>query len=237
MRELAPLIRTPRLAATMTAAMICTACSFSSPTLQDTRELQTPIADGGRFEIDAGAGSLTLRGDDASTAIHVRAEIYQTTANDDYTLTLELQDDNRARLVAEAASSFGGGSDRIDLSITVPRMLDVAIVDGSGSTLVEMLSGDLNIDDGSGSIRVTDVQGSVVIEDGSGSIVVTDVSGNVDIDDGSGSISVRNIGGKVTVSDGSGSIDVDGADDFELADDGSGSVTTRNIRSRQADAE
>lgn len=224
------------LAAASSAAIICTACSFPSPTLQETRELETAIADGGSFEIEAGAGSLTLRGEETADAIRVLAEIYQTAANDDYTLTLELQDDNRARLVAEAASSFGG-SDRIDLSITVPRRLEVTIVDGSGSLHVETLIGDLDIEDGSGSIRVSDVQGGVAIEDGSGSIVVTDAAGDVSIDDGSGSISVMNAGGKVTVSDGSGSIDVDGADEFELVDDGSGSVSTRDIRSRASGAE
>ena len=223
-----------KLAATMSVAIICTACSFASPTLQETRELETPIADGGMFEIDAGAGSLTLKGDDTADAIRVLAEIYQTAANDDYTLTLELQDDNRARLVADAATSFGGGSDRIDLSITVPRSLEVKIVDGSGSLRVESLIGNLDIEDGSGSIRVADIAGDIVIDDGSGSIVVTEIAGDVSIDDGSGSISVTNAGGKVTVSDGSGSIDVDGADDFELVDDGSGSVSTRNVRSRDA---
>jgi len=223
-----------RAATIVAAALFSSACSMSSPTLQETRELQTRIADGGRFEIDAGAGSLTLNGDENADAIQVRAEIYQTTANDDYTLTLDLRDGNRARLVADAASTLGG-SDRIDLSITVPEMLNVTIVDGSGSIRVEGLIGGLDIDDGSGSIRVSTIQGSVVVEDGSGSIVVTGVSGNVSIDDGSGSISIKDAGGKVSVSDGSGSIDVDGADDFELVDDGSGSVSTRNIRSRSTE--
>lgn len=222
------------MATVVSTVMICTACSFSPPTLQETRELETTIADGGRLEIDAGAGSLTLRGDETSNVIKVRAEIYQVTANDDYTLTLELQDDNRARLVADAGPSFGGRSDRIDLSITVPAKLEVTIIDGSGSLSVETLIGDLEIEDGSGSIRVSDILGNVTIEDGSGSIVITGVSGNVSIDDGSGSISVSDTGGKVTVSDGSGSIDVDGADDFRLEDDGSGSVTTRNIRRRDS---
>src|SRR6056297_1762243 len=113
MRALAPLTK---LSVTIPVALICTACSFSSPTLQETRELETPVADGARFEIDAGAGSLTLRGDEVADAIHVRAEIYQTSANDDYTLTLDLHEGNHARLVADATSSFGGGSDRIDLS-------------------------------------------------------------------------------------------------------------------------
>ena len=177
-------------------------------------------------------GSLTLKGDAASDAIQVRAEIYQVSANDNYTLRLTLQDDNRARLVADAGSSLGGGSDRIDLSITVPETLEVTITDGSGSLRVDTLAGDLKIEDGSGSIRISGIQGSVVVEDGSGSITVSEVSRNVSIEDGSGSISVMNTGGKVTVSDGSGSINVDGADAFELVDDGSGSVSTRNVRSR-----
>lgn len=233
MRAIAPVTKP---AATLTAALICTACSFSSPTLQETRELETPIADGARFEIDAGAGSLTLKGEENADAIRVRAEIYQTSANDDYTLTLALHDDGRARLVADAASSFGGGSDRIDLSITVPRRLEVTIVDSSGSIQVDTLVGNLDIEDGSGSIRISDIQGNVVIDDGSGSIAVTGVSGNVSIDDGSGSISVIETGGAVTISDGSGSIEVDNAANFELVEDGSGSVNTSNIRNHDSGA-
>lgn len=81
-----------KLAAAASATLICAGCSFSSPTLQETRELQTPFAEGGRFVIEAGAGSLTLKGDPNSDTISVQAEIYQTTANDGYTLTLELQE-------------------------------------------------------------------------------------------------------------------------------------------------
>lgn len=217
--------------ATTSVAMLCTACSFSSPTLQETRELETRITEGTRFEIDAGAGSLTLTGNDAANVIQVRAEIYQTSANDDYTLTLELQEDGQARLVADAASSIGGGSDRIDLSITVPERIHLTVRDGSGSIRIDRLTGNLKIDDGSGSIRVADIEGNVTIEDGSGSISVTQITGDVSIDDGSGSITVMDAGGKVKIEDGSGSIDVDGAADFELIDDGSGSVSKRNIRS------
>lgn len=218
------------------AVLITSACQLSAPTLQETRELQTTIADDGRFELDVGAGSLRLTGDEKADAIHVRAEIYQTTANDDYTLALELEEDGLARLVADTASSFIGGSDRIDLSITVPARLNVNINDGSGSITIATLVGDLDIEDGSGSLRVSDVQGNLVVDDGSGSITISDITGNVSIDDGSGSISVENISGKATVSDGSGSIEVEDAGDFELLADGSGSVKTRNIGDRDPGA-
>lgn len=246
--------RGPRsLHASLAALFVMTlpACSMTQPTLQETRELELTVAPGSRLFVEAGAGSMVLDGDPAVDAVSVVAEIYQVEPSNDYTLTLEAQDDGSARLVAVSGDRMLSGSDRIDLSIRVPESLrvdindgsgslrvsglraDLTIEDGSGSTAVSDIDGNVSIDDGSGSITVEDVRGNLDLVDGSGSITVARVGGDVDIDDGSGSISVEDAGGTVTVDDGSGSISVDGAGDFELVDDGSGSVRLNDIASRE----
>lgn len=232
------------------AIMTLSACTTAQPTLQETRELELTVAPGSRLFVEAGAGSMELSGDPTTGAVSVVAEIYQVDPSDDYTLTLEADDDGSARLVAVSSDRMLSGSDRIDLSIRVPASLQVDINDGSGSLRVSGLASDLAIEDGSGSIAVSSIEGSVTIDDGSGSLTVQDVSGSLEvvdgsgsitieriggdvvIDDGSGSISVAGVGGTVTVDDGSGSINVDGAGDFELIDDGSGSVQLNDIASR-----
>ena len=223
-------VRAPFAAA---SALILGACSFGSPSLQETRELELSVSPGSALTIEAGAGPLTVQGDDGD-AIRVEAGIYQRSANDDYRLVLEADGEDGARLVADAASSMFGSSDYIDLSIRVPRSMQLRIDDGSGSIRVSSIGGDVEIDDGSGSITAEELGGDINVEDGSGSISIKGVAGDVTIDDGSGSIDVRDVAGTVTVSDGSGSITVEDAGDFELLDDGSGSVNLTGIRARSA---
>lgn len=246
-----------RIPFTAVALLALAACSMRQPTLQETRQLELTVSPGTLFAIDAGSGSLSVKGEAGLEMIMVEAEIWQVSPNEDYTLTLEADGDENATLIAQAHTgmSVGVQNDRIDLSIRVPDSLSLRINDGSGSIRIRDLAGnvdiedgsgsidltrvggDVTVDDGSGSISIDNTEGSIRIDDGSGSITVAGTAGDIRIDDGSGSITVRNTGGKVTVSDGSGSITVDGADDFELLDDGSGSVNLDNIRSRSEDAD
>lgn len=212
------------------SALILGACSLGKPSLQETRELDLNVSPGSLFVIEAGAGPMTVEGDNGNS-IRVEAGIYQRSANDDYSLVLET-DGEGARLVAETPSALLGTSDYIDLAIRVPRSMQVRIVDGSGSIRVGNLDGDLDIEDQSGSVTISAIGGNVTIDDGSGSITAEDVGGDVTIDDGSGSISVLRAEGTVSISDGSGSITVEEAGDFELRGDGSGSVNLSGIRSQ-----
>jgi len=237
-----------RLALLAGATLLLAACTATGPTLQETRQLELSIPADTLLRIDAGAGSLSLRGDAGTDVIRVEAEIWQVTPNDDYTLSLELDDNGAARLVTSPGA--GTTDDRIDLDIRVPQSIRLDATDGSGSLEIYGVSGPLFVRDGSGSIRIEDTGADVTIQDGSGSLRVENTDGNLRIDDGSGSITVRNTAGDVTITDnsgsisvsdtagvvtirdGSGSIDVDGAEDFELLEDGSGSVNIDNIRNR-----
>lgn len=235
-----------RLSSVPAILLVCTACSMAPATLQDTLELEMPISPGAKLSVEAGAGSLSLHGDEGLSVVEVRAELYQAQANNEYTLTLEDDGSGGARVIS-TIDGHGRTNDRIDLVIRVPRSLQVSIVDGSGSLEVGNLSSSLDIVDGSGSIRVSGVGGDVTINDGSGSLTTEDIGGSLRIVDGSGSISVRNTNGEVditdgsgsikvinttgvvTVRDGSGSIEIDGATDFKLLQNGSGSVSTTNV--------
>jgi hypothetical protein len=220
-----------RIPFAITSTLLLGACFFGEPTLQETRELALSVSPGSQLTIEAGAGPMTVEGDDGDS-IRVEAGIYQRSANDDYRLVLEADGENGARLLAEAASTAFGGSDYIDLTILVPRSMDLRIEDGSGSIRVRGVDGDLDLEDGSGSVTIAMIGGNITINDGSGSLSIEGIGGDLRIDDGSGSIDVSEVAGKVTVSDGSGSITVRNAGDFELLEDGSGSVNLEGIRSR-----
>jgi len=227
------------------ATFASTACSTTAATLQETRQLELSVSPDALLAIDAGAGSLSLRGAPGTDIIRIEAEIWQVEPSDNYTLTLELGEDGSARLVSNTGS--GANQDHINLDIRVPASLrlevnddsgsmqiaglagPLTVEDGSGSIRIENIGADVTIKDGSGSLRVENTGGRLRIEDGSGSITVSNTVGDVTITDDSGSISVTGTAGVVTIRDGSGSISIDGAEDFKLLGDGSGSVELLNI--------
>jgi len=196
-----------------------------------------------KLEIESGAGFLKVRGVESIDSIEVKAEVYigglsgkkmEEFLKDHIKLRLEKKG-NSAVLVSQVDDRpfFFFREAWIDLTVNVPRKMDMSIDDGSGSIDVGGIKGHLSIEDGSGEIRVENIQGDLEIEDGSGGIEVRDVSGNVFIDDGSGGMDVFNVGGNLTVSDGSGEIDIDKVEkDLILKETGSGGVHYRDIKGR-----
>ena len=204
--------------------------------------------------IEAAAGELRVEGKTGQTSVEARGtacasseqvlgqiQLHATRQGDVIVVRVEIPE----------LSSWGWGEQqaRLDLTVTLPRMMPLDVNDGSGSTwiahvgklkmrdgsgelTVTDVAGDVSIDDGSGSIEVAGVTGDVRLSDGSGSIDVRDVGGSVIVDeDGSGSIEVGSVTGSVTVErDGSGSIDVAGVKgDFTVARDGSGGIAHRDV--------
>ena len=120
-----------------------------------------------------------------------------------------------------------------NLTVRVPKTIDLAVDDGSGSMAVVNIRGDVSIEDGSGDITVRGVEGDVRVDDGSGDIDIRDVTGGLRIDDGSGSMTITGIGGSVTVDDGSGDIEIDAVGgDVILESTGSGGVSIGFVRGR-----
>ena len=209
---------------------------------EETRNLTLDAAGIDGVEIEAGAGSLEIRGSADAKAISVIA-IIQVPAKEekarkivenDLVLTLERVDDSAVlKGYFESSGWSWGDSPSVQLTVEVPDRMTLNIEDGAGSIKVWDVSGDIAVEDGSGSLEMTNVGGDIDIEDGSGSLVVDGVGGDISIDDGSGSITVQNVRGSVTVDDGSGGINVsDVGADLIIEDDGSGSLNFARINGR-----
>lgn len=192
------------------------------------------------FQIDAGAGTLEIRGVIGLDKLVVTATVVVSESDEDDAIKLIDErmrlsldgDRDRAKLDAFFDDGFWGtdSNARIDLEISVPAGIAIEIDDGSGSIVLTDVGSDVSIDDGSGSIEVQGVT-SISIDDGSGSIDLSSVAGDVSIVDGSGSITVRSVTGSVTIDDGSGSIKVsDVEQDLIIVDDGSGGFSYSDVR-------
>jgi hypothetical protein len=207
---------------------------------QETRELSLDASGITSIDIDAGAGSLEVRGDADADAITVSALIRVPARSDekakkiiesDLRLSLDRSGD-KAVLNAyfESGAWSWGDSPTVSLEVNIPKQIGLEIDDGSGSVKIWDVTGNIEIDDGSGSLTMNNVGGDIRIEDGSGSVSVDGVGGDISIDDGSGSITVRNVRGSVIVDDGSGGINISDVDaDLIIEDDGSGSLNFARI--------
>lgn len=220
----------------LTPALMLSGCIVvATPSHADfhvQKNLSIDASDVSEFEVEAGAGSLTVVGDESLNEIQVTADIYTDRNNPDNYI-LELTERNgTVYLVAKNRSTSGvwnGDSPKIDVRIRTPKHLGLEIDDGSGPMSVNNISGDVRITDGSGSTDINEITGSLDVKDGSGSLTVSNVKGNVSIDDGSGHLEMSDIKGSVKIDDGSGSIvakRISGAADIE---DGSGDLTVRNV--------
>ena len=220
--------------------LIAAGALAASPVLADDcahKAEREAILDAGgahSVRIEAGAGELHIEGRTGQTRVEARGTACASSEQvlERIRLTATRQGDTIVVKVDIPDGSIWGWNEqaRLDLTVTVPRIMPLDVEDGSGSAEIAHV-GKLTVQDGSGELSVSDVTGDLRIEDGSGSIEVTGVTGNVRLSDGSGSMTVRNVGGSVTVDDdGSGSIEVAGVKgDFTVAHDGSGGISHHDV--------
>lgn len=218
--------------------ILCVAAAHSFEQVKDL----SLSADGiEKLKVDCGSGFLKVSGKDSLRTIEVRAEIAVKGKSDeeaeDYirknvVLTLEKKG-NRAVLVSQFKDSIFSGSRVIDLTVEVPKNIQLDVDDGSGFVTIQNITGSIYVDDSSGDLNIEQIQGDVKVDDGSGTIDVSNIRGNVSIDDGSGSIDVQDVTGNVVVDDGSGSIRIEGVGgDVHIKDDGSGSLNIRDVKGK-----
>jgi hypothetical protein len=132
------------------------------PAFETTKTLDLAAQGIKRLDIDAGAGSLTVTGREGLAAIEIKAEIVARNVRDEdlegfirdrIELTLEKRGDVAvlvSRVRDERRLFHLGDSAQINLTVSVPKAMALAIDDGSGSISVEGLSAALRLEDGSG---------------------------------------------------------------------------------------
>ncbi|MBL4575090.1 MAG: hypothetical protein JKY51_03195 [Opitutaceae bacterium] len=187
-----------------------------------TRELELSSHGIESLSIEAGAGYLKIAGVEGLSKIQVVAKIEMGAMNEDDIVTfLDRKVDlrlekrgNQSILTAKSKNSiFSRNTPLINLTVKVPRVMN------------------LTIDDGSGSIEISDIVGSIETNDGSGSILIENITGNLTVKDGSGGMTLQHINGSVVVSDGSGSIDIlDITQDVRISAAGSGGLSIREVQ-------
>jgi len=196
------------------------------------KELSIDASTLSTMDIEAGSGSLVIKGQKGLTKILVTADIYTDPKHkDNYELTLT-QSGKTGVLVAKTKSSSGlwnGNSPHINVVVHMPASLMLTVNDGSGDTEISDIQGNVKINDGSGSIHIENIASNVTVIDGSGQIDVYDITGSLTIDDGSGGIEVANVGGNLSINDGSGNIHVKKVTGYANINDGSGDLTVKHI--------
>ena len=219
-------------------------CATSLFAHREVKELSLSVQGIEKLEIDCGAGFLKVYGKEGLKEIRVEAEIVldgksEKSAEEFLKKYLDLSLEKRgSRAVLTSGfesyrSMFSFGNKVINLTVSMPKDMNLDVDDGSGSIRIEDIAGDVKVGDGSGSMEIMNIKGNLDVDDGSGEIEVEGIYGDVSIDDGSGSMIIRNIEGSVTVRDGSGSITIDGVEkDVYIPSEGSGSVRVNNVKGK-----
>ncbi len=207
-------------------------------TLAQTKQMVLPAGDIYELRVHSGAGSLYVTNAEWQNTIRVFAEIeaghlkpgdYEAFAEKNVDLRLERKG-NRAILYSDFKRAFLHPMDaRINVTIELPKGVDLFIDDGSGPIHIQYFSGHLDIKDDSGRIFIEKAVGNVRVADGSGKIILEDIRGNVEVKDGSGSIEVTKIRGDVRVTDGSGTISIQYVDGNVTVTDESGEIDINDI--------
>ena len=195
---------------------------------RDELEITGPAR--GSLDVDAGAGTLAIRGRDGIAEIRVAATLCASDRDRLEALTVDLRGDRLETDYPNLSRGWLGVNRyaRIDLVVEVPSGMNIRVEDSSGSLEIEGV-GEVELQDGSGSMSLRSV-GSVVIEDGSGSLKVVDVTGDIEVEDGSGSMQIEEVTGDVLIRDGSGSIKVEAVGGTVRIDGvGSGGVSVRDV--------
>lgn len=208
-------------------------------TIRETNNLVLSAEGIDTLAVNCGAGSFNLRGTEERMDIKVAAQIevedfaadkFQKFVADNVKLTLGKQG-NKALLQSDIQpSALATLEARINLTIEIPKSLNVQVSDGSGPIFIRELNSNLIVDDDSGSIEIKDIIGNVHVNDSSGSMVIEDITGNVVVSDSSGSIAIEYVVGDVQVKDGSGSITIGSIDGNVNVSDESGSIDVQAVK-------
>lgn len=169
-----------------------------------------------RVVIGAGAGELTVRGEENRTAMNAAGRACASSQELLDQMRLETRREGDAVYVRTIMPDMAGGQfglryAYLDLTVLVPKSATVSVEDSSGD------------------LRVSSVQ-SATIADSSGNQTVRDIAGDLEVTDSSGEIEIERVGGNLRLRDSSGDVDIDEVrGDVEVAVDSSGDIEIERV--------
>jgi DUF4097 and DUF4098 domain-containing protein YvlB len=182
--------------------MILAALFAAALPLQQQTDTTVAVRSGARLDIEAIAGSATVRTWDRD-AVRVRA------SHDAGTRVVVRQSQAGVRVESR---SPGRTLPQVRYEVTVPRSFSVTIEGMNLSADVQGVTGDVSIENMEGTITVRSVTGRVTLESVSGEMLVQDVSGAVTASSVNQNIRLDRVRGDVVVEAVNGSVSMRGID-------------------------
>src|SRR5262245_40425352 len=205
-----------------------------APLMADTKlEESRRLEPGGKFVVDADAGSVEIAGT-AKSGAHITI----TSDSDDLAEKFDIKVDESPGLVKITVRKKGSGWSNLfswssvhapNFKVEIPAETALAIKTGGGHIQVEKMERDANLEtsgghisvehlrgklDGStsgGHIQVLDVTGDVKIETSGGHIKTEDIRGALQCQTSGGHLSLRNVTGDIHCETAGGHIEVENA--------------------------
>jgi DUF4097 and DUF4098 domain-containing protein YvlB len=154
------------------------------------------------LNVDTRSGSLTVRGEDTTTAhVEVVARLWAEDADEADAQTELIErgitcDGKRLAIKAPTLLRQGpfllfGRGPRIDYQVTVPRATEATIANHSGRVEIERIKGPLDLESRSGRVSVRQIDDDAKIVSRSGSVQVESIAGGLSVESRSGTVRIR----------------------------------------------
>jgi DUF4097 and DUF4098 domain-containing protein YvlB len=196
------------------------------------KERDLRLEPGGRFVLDASAGSVTIRGSSGSGA-----HVVITSSRDDLENLFDFNFEEgalsarvKARRRSYSWTWFRGLNLHFD--IRVPEATSVEVKTGGGSIEASDLRRAADLETSGGSIRVADLGSELRAHTSGGSIHLQNVSGNARVETSGGGIEAESVGGSLEARTSGGSIQIRDVKGALLARTSGGSIRIEGARAK-----
>lgn len=207
-------------------------CKFTAD-----RSATVDAAGAKKIVIGAGAGDLSVRGQDGQAS--VRATGRACASSEAFLGQVQLEsrregDTIYLKTVFPEISDTAFGFNRyasMDLTVVVPKSAAVSLEDSSGDLELANVQSAV-VADSSGDIDISNVAGDLAVTDSSGDIEIEKIGGNLNVRDSSGDMEIEDIQGSVEIPvDSSGEIQIERvAGGVHVLNDSSGEIAISHVK-------
>ncbi len=216
-----------------TAALMTIASGCTDKIIEEQQTAQIEAGVIKKLRVSNPSGDLTIVGSDQADKIEAVAKIKRTenVPSEEFKMAFTERGEEAEFVNSLSSSSFGiNVLHQMDITLTVPRNMELDIVDESGNITVSGITGPVVINDQSGDMELKDIEGEVQVTDESGEIKFEKVKGNITLIDDSGNIELANNQGNVNIEDSSGEIDISNHSGMIVVVDDSGNVKIDQVK-------